>query len=92
MAWTVDPQNHDIVISGFENGIGDSPYSGLTDMRSVNPISITGETSVSFSTKSVFLCPHIQNNTTGSLITVGGNGFEAPIALGLEGNQYITFS
>ena len=90
--WNVDPQNHDIVITGFENGIGDSPYSGLTDMRSVNPISITGETSVSFSTKSVFLCPNIQNNTTGSLITVGGNGFEAPIALGLEGNQYITFS
>lgn len=90
--YNIDPQNGDIVISGFENGIGDSPYSGLTDMRSVNPISITGEASDSFATKCVFLCPNVQNNTTGSLITVGGNGFEAPISLNLEGNQYITFS
>ena len=48
--YNVDPQNGDIVISGFENGIGDSPYSGLTDMRNINTVSIPGEADVNFST------------------------------------------
>lgn len=39
-----------IVFSGFENGIADDPYSGISDMRNVNIISIPGEASVNFST------------------------------------------
>lgn len=40
----------DIVISGFEKGIADSPELGIGDMRSVNITSIPGEASVSFAT------------------------------------------
>lgn len=40
-----------IVISGFEQGIADSPYDGISDMRNVNLISIPGEASVNFATQ-----------------------------------------
>jgi len=62
-------------------------------MRSVNPISITGEASIAFSTKSVFLAPTISNDSThGSLITASTGLFVAPNSLALEQGQYITFS
>jgi hypothetical protein len=43
-------EGDDIVISGFENGIADSPYQGISDMRNVDIISIPGEASVAFAT------------------------------------------
>lgn len=43
-------EDRDIVISGFEKGIADSPETGLADIRSTNITSIPGEASVSFST------------------------------------------
>src|SRR5260221_842283 len=52
MACSVE-KNGDIVISGLDKGIGDNPYSGLTDARSVNPLSIPNEASVSFSSATV---------------------------------------
>lgn len=63
MAYTIDPTNGDIIIGGFEKGIGESPYSGFTDIKSINPISIPGEASVSFSTQSVTAAPNYQNLT-----------------------------
>lgn len=57
--YRIDPQNGDIIIDGWEQGIADTPYgmemqtqvgniqqSGLSDMRNVNIISIPGEASV----------------------------------------------
>ena len=90
MAIHTDLVNQDIIIDGFENGIGDSPYSGLTDMRSINPVSIKGEASVSFSTKCVNLAPALTNNT-GSIV-VSGDLFLAASNLLIEQGQYITFS
>lgn len=40
----------DIVIDGFEKAIADSPYSGISDMRCIDPVSIPGEAPVGFST------------------------------------------
>lgn len=50
MAYNIDQATGDLVIAGFQNGIGDDPYSGLTDMRNINIISVPGEASVNFST------------------------------------------
>ena len=52
MAYSID-NNGDIVISGFNQGIGASPYSGLTDLRSVEIDSVPGEAAVNFATKTV---------------------------------------
>lgn len=48
MAYRIE--NKDIVIDGWENGIADSPYQGISDMRCSNIISIPGESSVNFKT------------------------------------------
>ena len=91
MAYTIDAKG-DLVIGGFDKGIGDSPYTGLTDLRSVDPLSIPGEVSVSYATTPVFKNPMLSGNTTGSLVTTSSGLFLAPSNLLLEGGQYITFS
>jgi hypothetical protein len=50
MATSIDPSTGDILIGGFEQGIGDSPYSGLTDMRNVNISSVPSEAAINFAT------------------------------------------
>jgi len=46
-----------IVIDGFENGIGNSPFSGLSDMRNAEIIQEEGEISVAFIAGAVTLPP-----------------------------------
>ncbi len=53
--YTQDQTTGDIIISGFEKGIGDSPYAGISDMRNLNITSVPGEASVNFSTSSITL-------------------------------------
>jgi len=48
--YQIDPSNGDIVITGSQNGIGDSPYDGFTDLKNVNIISVPNEASVGFAT------------------------------------------
>ncbi len=48
-------EGSDIVISGFENGIADSPYEGIADMRCANITSIPTEASVNFKTQALVL-------------------------------------
>lgn len=43
-------ENKDLIIDGWEKGISDDPYSGISDMRGMNIISIPGEASVNFAT------------------------------------------
>ena len=50
MAYHVEKGTGDIVIDGFEKGIGDSPYVGLSDCRNMNLISTLGEAAVAFNT------------------------------------------
>jgi hypothetical protein len=53
MAYRIEKGSGDIVITGFENGIADSPYEGISDMRNINIISIPKEGSVNFSTEAI---------------------------------------
>lgn len=53
MSYRIEQDSGDIIIEGFNKGIGDNPYSGLFDVKSVNPDSISGEASVAFSTATV---------------------------------------
>src|ERR1700679_603784 len=91
MAYSIDQLTGDIVINGFGKGIGDDPYSGLTDLKSVNPLTIPNEVSVSFATQSAIQAPHITNGS-GSVVTTGGGLFLAATSLKLEQSQWIIFT
>jgi len=53
MAYSIDPINGDIVIQGFQAGIADSPYTGISDLRNVNIVSTPGEAAINFATAKV---------------------------------------
>lgn len=92
MAYSIDPVSGDLIIGGFENGIGDSPYTGLTDLKGVNVTSIPGEASVSFATQTVTSAPSYSAVT---LTSAGvSNVFTSTQALLLEQYQavYVTAS
>jgi len=82
--------NGDIVINGFENGIGASPYSGLTDLKSVNISSIPGEVSVNFST--ALISPNAFTGTVGVLSSnATNNTITFQNGTGLVRGQAISF-
>lgn len=45
-----DPITGDILVGGFDQGIADSPYTGITDMRNINISSIPSEAAINFET------------------------------------------
>lgn len=49
--------NPEIVISGFENGIADSPYLGIADLRNINITTSPKQANVEFATAAVTLPP-----------------------------------
>lgn len=51
----------EIVIDGFENGIADSPYEGIGDIRNANTTSISGEASVNFDTEAMLIPPAVNS-------------------------------
>lgn len=51
MAYRIE--GRDIVIDGWEKGISDDPYTGISDMRATNIISVPGEASVAFATSAI---------------------------------------
>lgn len=57
MAYSKEKGSDDIIISGFEKGIADSPESGIADIRSANITSVPGEISTSFATTAGILPP-----------------------------------
>lgn len=50
MSYSLDKSTGDIIIKGFENGIADNPYQGISDIRNINLISVPTEASANFST------------------------------------------
>lgn len=73
MSW--HQEQDELVIDGFEKGIGDSPYSGLTDLRNVNLISVPGEASAGFSTSqqsAISITNTFTVNTGTDFLTVTG--------------------
>lgn len=91
MAFHIDPNNGDIIIDGFQNGVGDSPYSGLTDLRNINIISVPGEGSINFSTQLVTPSQTITAGTVSSANS-GNNTITFTGAPGLANGMAVTFS
>lgn len=89
MAYRTDI-NGDIIIDGFANGIGSDPYSGLTDLKSVNPISVANEASISFSTKSLYTAPELSNQTGTTQTTQ--NWLLVNQSILLETGQWVIFT
>lgn len=86
MSYTIEKTKagQDIIINGWENGISQDPYSGISDMRNVDPITIPGEISVARGTESNFTPINISNVTvivdnTTSVFTYNGT---IPLTIG----------
>lgn len=88
MAYSIDSATGDLVVQGFNAGIGSSPYTGITDMRSVDPVSVPGEVSVSLATQSVTLAPNVGSQS----VTVTSNTFPIAASLLLETYQAVTIT
>lgn len=61
MSWNIETnpvtQRPEVVIRGFENGIADSPYTGIADMRNINVSTATKQANVAFANAAVTLPP-----------------------------------
>ena len=89
MAYKFDNYDNALVLDGVENGIADSPYLGIADMRNVNIISIPGEASVNFATaqiSSAQLSGVTVTSLSGSTIGFSGG------ATGLQNRMAIYFT
>jgi hypothetical protein len=82
-------KNGDIIISGFEQGIAEDPYSGIADIRNMNLISVPKEASVNFATAQI--SPPVVSGTVSS---ADAGTFFATFAgaVGLENMMTIIFS
>lgn len=85
-----DPYDNSLVIEGFQNGIADSPFDGIADMRNVNIISVPGEASVNFATSALSTTAVtgtvVSANTSTSYITLSStSGLENGMALSFAG-------
>jgi len=94
MAYHVDPIDNSIVIDSFNQGIGASPYSGLTDLRSVEIDSVSGEANVNFSTQSASQAPNYPTTApvTSATLQTSSYYINIPTSLKLETNQWIIFT
>lgn len=72
MSYTIDNSTGDIIIKGFEEGIGENPYDGIGNLINTNIVTVPGEASVSFSTSKITQVPNSGNltNTSASADTV----------------------
>lgn len=59
----------EIAISGFENGIADSPYIGIADMKNVNILSSPQQATVNFATQAVTLPPTFSGSFSAATAT-----------------------
>lgn len=65
MGYRYDKTTEDIVITGFEKGISDDPYEGISNIVNCNLISIPKEASVNFAT-TLSSNPYIAGGTGGA--------------------------
>jgi hypothetical protein len=84
MSYRVEESTGDIIISGFDKGIGESPYAGLTDAKSVNIGSVPGEASVNFATQLVTSAATYATLTA----TAFGDGQTVTVT-GLNNNSFV---
>ena len=88
MSYRVEKGTNDIVIQGFEQGIANDPYEGISDCRNINLISIPKEASVNFSTSQISQVP-----LTGTVTNASSNVATYTVSGGLlDNNVAIQFS
>lgn len=90
IAFHFDSYDQSIVVDSFDQGIADSPFAGISDMRNVNITSVPGEASVNFSTAT------ISPATVASGTVVSANGSTHYVtytgAAGLVNGAAVTFT
>ena len=89
MSYVVDNYDNAIVISGWEKGIADDPYNGISNLQNVNVVTVPGECSVSFATTNASPAVAL---TGGTITSVAGNRvtFSATIPT-IENGMAVTF-
>jgi hypothetical protein len=90
MSYQIDKKTGDIVMNGHEKGIADDPYSGISDIRNMNLISVPKEASVNFSTSKISY-PTITNLSVLSS-NAGADTITFNASSTLEARMAITFS
>ncbi len=91
MSYRIDKNNENaIVFSGHSQGIAQSPYEGISDMRNLNIVSIPDEASVNFATSQI--SPPIIANGTVSSADNSTHYLTYTGASGLENNMAIQFN
>lgn len=88
MAYHLD--GRDIVIDGWENGIAENPYQGISDMRNIDIITVPGEASVAMSTQTTISQGAITNVTF--TVDPATDTFTYDGVIPLEVNTAVTFT
>ncbi len=76
-------EGKDIVISGWENGVSDDPYSGLNNIRGLNIVSIPGEAAVSFAQTQMTNPP-----TVGTITSFSSSSITYTLSTGAQLYEY----
>lgn len=91
MAYHIDSYDNSLVIDGFDQGIADSPYLGLADIRNLNINSIPGETFVNYAMTNVTPSATTAGNVTSADATA--NTVTVTVTTGaLVNGQVLVFS
>lgn len=90
MSYKIESGTKDIVISGFEKGIADDPFDGISNLINTNITSVPGQATVNFATSQI--SPPVI--PSGSVISsnAGTDYFTYTGAAGLENYMTIIFS
>lgn len=90
MAYQIDSSTKDVVINGWQNGIADDPYSGISDIKNLNLTPIPKEASVNFSTSKI----SYPSPGTGTMTSsdAGADTITYSSSLNPESRMAITFS
>lgn len=82
MSYSIDGATGDVIISGFEQGIANDPYDGISDMRNVNIISVPKEASVNFSTSQIS-----PTAITGTVVSADAGGDTVTVSVNTLANK-----
>ena len=90
MSYRYDKTTNDYVITGFEQGISNDPYEGISNIVNCNLISIPKEASVNFST--VLSSPAVISSGTIVSADAAGDTITITGATGLPNGAAVVFS
>lgn len=95
MAYRFDERDNSIVVSGWEEGIADNPFNGISNMKSGNIISTPGQVSTNFTFESakypaVSGLSFTATNGSATLTNTGSNNLVAGMAVTVSGGSLPT--